>query len=341
MIMATSVLLGACTQEEKKQEPESPLIGRAEIKVPNGVMTPEVLHSMARVSDAKLSPDGKKVLYGVTFMSIEQNKGNRELFVLNLDGSEKKQITSTPQSEQNAVWMKSGLEIAFLSSEGGSSQIWIMNVDGTNRRKISNHKEGINGFIFSPDETKILYFSDIKYGKRTADIYPDLPKATGRIVDDLMYKHWDEWVETIPHPFIASFDGNAVGEGMDIMEGEPYECPMKPFNGIEDFAWSPDGKLLAYACRKKTGLEYSISTNSDIYIYNTETKKTFNLTEGMMGYDIQPAFSPDSKYIAWISQERDGYESDKKRLFIADLNTGKKQYLTENFDYNTDEFQHQ
>lgn len=339
MMMAGTVLLGACTQPEKKQEAEAPLIGRVDVKVPNGVMTPEVLYSMARVSDAKLSPDGKKILYGVTFISIEQNKGNRELFVMNIDGSDKKQITNTPQSEQNAVWIKGGSEIAFLCNEGGSSQIWVMNADGSNRRKVSNHSGNINGFLFSPDESKVLFFSDIKYGKRTSDIYPDLPKASGRIVNDLMYKHWDEWVETIPHPFIAGFDGKTVGEGTDIMDGEPYECPMKPFSGVEDFSWSPDGKLLAYASRKKTGLEYSISTNSDIYIYNTETKTTTNLTEGMMGYDTMPSFSPNGKYIAWISQERDGYESDKKRLFIADLITGEKIYLTSEFDYNADDFQ--
>lgn len=336
--MATAVAFSACTQEEKKQEMEAPLIGKADVKVPNGVMTPEVLHSMARVSDAKLSPDGKKVLYGVTFMSIEQNKGNRELFVMNTDGSDKKQITSTPKSEQNAVWIKGGAEIAFLSSETGSSQIWVMNADGTNRRKVSEHEGGINGFLLSPDESKVLFFSDIKYGKKSSEIYPDLPKATGRIVNDLMYKHWDEWVETIPHPFIASFDGTAVGAGSDIMKGEPYECPMKPFSGIEDFSWSPDGKFVAYASRKKTGLEYSISTNSDIYLYNTETKETANLTEGMMGYDTMPSFSPDGKYIGWISQERDGYESDKKRLFIADIATGEKVYLTSDFDYNADDF---
>ena len=338
-MMATTVLLGACAQPEKKQEANAPLIGRVDVKVPGGVMTPEVLHSMARVSDAKLSPDGKKVLYGVTFISVEQNKGNRELFVMNTDGSDKKQITATPQSEQNAVWVNGGSEIAFLSSESGSSQIWVMNADGTNRRKASDHSGSINGFLLSPDESKVLFFSDIKYGKRSSDIYPDLPKASGRIVNDLMYKHWDEWVETIPHPFIASFDGKAVSAGTDIMEGEPYECPMKPFSGVEDFSWSNDGKLLAYTSRKKTGLEYSVSTNSDIYIYNTETKATTNLTEGMMGYDLMPSFSPDGKYIGWVSQERDGYESDKKRLFIADLSTGEKQYLTSAFDYNADDFQ--
>lgn len=333
IIMATSLLVSACTQEKQEQEQEAPLIGRTEIKVPGGVMTPEVLYSMPRVSDAKISPDGTKVLYGVTFMSIEQNKSNRELFTVNLDGTNKQQITQTPQGEQNAIWINGGKQIAFLY--GG--QLWVMNADGTNRRQISNYDGRLGGFKLSPDETKILFVSDIKYGQRTQDIYPDLPNATGRIIDDLMYKHWDEWVEAIPHPFVASVDWNGtMGVATDIMEGEPYEAPMKPMNGIEDLAWSPDGKTIAYASRKKTGVEYTLSTNSDIYLYNIETKQTTNLTEGMMGYDTQPAFSPDGKMIAWVSQERDGYESDKHRLFVADLSTGKKTYLTSDFDYNAD-----
>jgi dipeptidyl aminopeptidase/acylaminoacyl peptidase len=340
VFMSASVLLwGACTQESKQVDESAPLVGRMEIKVTNGIMTPETLYSLPRVSEAKLSPDGSKVLYGVTFISIEQNKGNRELFVVNLDGSNKQQITQTPGSEQNAVWINGGNKIALLSKESGSLQIWIMNVDGSDRRQISHREGGINGFIFSPDETKILFFSDIKYGERTSDKYTDLPKATGRIVDDLMYKHWDEWVETIPHPFVASFDGTTIDNVVDIMQGEPFECPMKPFGGVEDMAWSPDGKQIAYACRKKTGMAYALSTNSDIYLYDVETKETRNLTEGMPGYDTAPQFSPDGKHIAWISQEHDGYESDKKRLFVADLSTGGKQDLTSTFDYNTDAFQ--
>jgi dipeptidyl aminopeptidase/acylaminoacyl peptidase len=311
--------------------------------VTNGILTPEVLYTLPRVSDAKLSPDGSKALYGVTFISIEQNKSNRELFVVNPDGSGKQQITQTPASEQNAVWINGGKNIAFLSNESGSSQIWIMDADGSHRHQVSRYEGGvgggINGFVFSPDETQVLFFSDIKYGERTSDRYPDLPKATGRIVEDLMYKHWDEWVETIPHPFLASFDGVTLGEAVDIMEGEPFECPMKPFGGVGDLAWSPDGKQIAYACRKKTGVAYALSTNSDIYLYDVETKETRNLTEGMMGYDIAPQFSPDGHYIAWISQERDGYESDKQRLFVADRSTGEKQYLTSDFDYNTDAIQ--
>ncbi len=341
MTIATAVLAGtSCMQETKKTDEQAPLIGRTEVSVPGGRMTPEVLYSMARVSDARLSPDGTKVLYGVTFISAEQNKGNRELFTVNVDGTNKQQITQTRQSEQNAVWINDGAQIAFLSSESGSAQIWVMNADGSGRHQVSNYEGGVNAFLLTKDESKVLFISDIKYGKRTADIYPDLPKASGRIITDLMYKHWDEWVETIPHPFTASFDANGtMGAATDIMEGEPYECPMKPMNGIEDLAWSPDGTLIAYASRKLTGKAYAVSTNSDIYVYNVETKKTYNLSEGMMGYDTAPAFSPDGQSIAWISQERDGYESDLKRLFVANLASGEKKELTRGFEYNIDAFQ--
>ncbi|MCC8171405.1 MAG: S9 family peptidase [Parabacteroides sp.] len=338
MLMASSVLLGACCNEQanKDDNASAPLIGRSEVQVKDGLLTPEILYSLARISDARLSPDGKKVLYGVTFISIEQNKGNRELFTVNTDGTGKQQLTRTPKSEQNAVWINGGQQIAFLYDAGGKSQIWIMEADGSNRRQLSNYKGGINAFAFSPDEKSILFVSDIKFGKRTADVYPDLPKATGRIVTDLMYKHWNEWVETVPHPFVAPFDGKTLGQATDLLEGEPYECPMKPNSGIEDLAWSPDSKTIAYACRKKTGMDYALSTNSDIYLYTVATKETRNLTEGMMGYDTYPVFSPDGSKLAWISQERDGYESDKKRLFTLDLASGQKEYLTLDFDYNVD-----
>ena len=340
MLMATSLITNACRPETTKPNASTPIIERAKVEIKNGRITPEILFSLARISDAKLSPDGKKVLYGATFISVEQNKGNRELFVMNTDGSNKKQLTRTAQSEQNAVWIKGGSLIAFLSNESGSSQLWTMEADGSNRKQASDYDGGINAFVFSPDETKILFISDIKYGQRTTDLYPDLPQASGRVISDVMYKHWDEWVESIPHPYVASFaNGKMANEAKDIMEGEPYECPMKPFGGISDLAWSADGKTIAYASRKKEGLAYSVSTNSDIYLYDLNSGKTKNLTEGMMGYDTNPRFSADGKKIAWISQERDGYESDKKRLFVADLNTGDKTYLTDNFDYNVDAFQ--
>ena len=213
-----------------------------------------------------------------------------------------------------------------------------MNADGTDRIQASEHPGGIGGFLLSPDQNKIVVIGNVKYARNAGDIYPDLPKATGRVVDDLMYKHWDEWVTEIPHPFVGDFDGTKVSGLKDIMADEPFEAPMKPFGGVESFAWSPDSKMLVYVSRKKTGLEYAISTNSDLYIYTLESGATNKLTEGMTGYDTMPAFSPDGKYLAWLSMEHDGYESDRNRLFLLDCNTAIKRDITADWDYSIDEF---
>ncbi|MGL5637503.1 MAG: peptidase S9, partial [Bacteroidales bacterium] len=333
--MAALITMSACTDKQAASE-DSNVIKKAKVEVKDGILTPEILNSFGRVSDMQVSPDGKTVLYGVSYVSIPENKSNRELFKISIDGKDKVQLTETAFSEHNARWMKDGKRIAFISSKSGSAQLWIMDADGLNATQISNEEGGITGFAFSPDEAKVLMIKNIKFGERASDIYPDLPKATGRVVDDLMYKHWDEWVETIPHPFVGDFNGSSVSNVFDILEGEPYECPTKPHGGIEELAWSPDSKKIAYSCRKKTGMAYSVSTNTDIYLYDLESKRTDNLTDGMMGYDTNPSFSPDGSQLAFISMERDGYESDKKRLFVIDLSSNTKQYLTESHDYNAE-----
>jgi len=196
----------------------------------------------------------------------------------------------------------------------------------------------------------------------------DLPQSTGRVVNDLMYRHWDHYVESILHPFIANIgvDYTIRNTGMtDILRGEPYECPMEPFGGMEQLDWGPNSDQVVYTCRKKKGLAYSISTDSDIYLYNLETRQTTNLCkkadyvapevnptktlkdqkvnaqenlENMVGYDQNPKFSPNGRYVAWLSMARDGYESDRQRLCIYDMLTGRKQFVTETFDSNVDDF---
>ena len=343
MIMATSVLLGACTQAEQPKETEQAgtqetLIGRSDLKISDGRLTPEALWAFGRIGGASVSPDGGKILYSVAYYSVAENKSNRELFVMNADGSDNRQLTRTSVSENNAVWIQGGSKIAFLSSEGGSSQIWEMNADGTGRRQLSHYEGNIEGFSFSPDEKRVLFIAQVKTVPSTQDKYPDLDKATGRIVTDLMYKHWDEWVTSAPHPFIAEFDGDAISNPLDIMQGEPYESPMKPFGGIEQLAWSTNSDKVAYTSRKKVGKDYALSTNSDIYLYDINTKETQNLTEGMMGYDTNPQYSPDGKHIAWLSMERDGYESDQNRLMVMDLETGEKRFVSKDFDSSVNEF---
>ena len=336
-IMASLLLLPAavaCTTGEKAAD--EVIVERPDVTVQDGKLTPEVLMALGSVSSPVVSPDGSKVLYSVAFTSIEQNKSNAELWVMDIDGGNPVRLTQSPKSEYNAAWIDGGNKIAFLYPENGKMQIFVMNADGTGRQCVSSVEKGVDGFLFSPDGSKVLYISQVKWAKTVTDTYPDLDKANCHIVDDLMYKHWDEWVSTIPHPFIADFANGRVGEGTDIMEGEPYEAPMKPFGGIESFAWAPDGKSLVYVSRKKTGLEYSISTNSDLYQYDLATKTTHNLTEGMMGYDTAPAFSRSGNYLAWLSMEHDGYESDKNRIFVMEMASGKMTDLTADWDYTAD-----
>lgn len=341
MIMATSLLLGACnpaTDVNVKETGDKNLIGKSDIRIKDGRMTPEALWAMGRIGGMNVSPGGKKVVYTVAYYSVPENKSNREVFVMNADGSDNKQITKTGFAENEAVWIKGGTKIAFLCNESGSSQLWEMNPDGTDRKRLSDYDKDIEGFAFSPDEKKVLFISQVKTVNSTADKYPDLDKATGVIITDLMYKHWDEWVTTVPHPFVADFDGKSISNPVDVMEGELFESPMKPFGGIEQLAWNTTSDKIAYTSRKKTGKEYAISTNSDIYVYDLNTKQTTNITEENKGYDTNPIYSPDGKSIAWLSMERDGYEADQNRLMVMNLETGEKTFVSKDFDSNVDSY---
>lgn len=338
LFMATTaaIALSACQSGDQSGDGGKTMIDKPDYKPTDRQYTTETLEAFGRVNNPVVSPDKKKVLYSIAYESVEQNRSNADLYVMNTDGSDNNRLTRTPESENGAVWIDGGNKIAFMAAKDGSNQLWVMNADGSGRKAVSNVENGISGFLFSPDEKHVVMIGTVKYVRTAQDIYPDLPKATGRVIDDLMYKHWDEWVTEIPHPLIGDFDGTSVENVTDIMADEPFEAPMKPFGGIESFAWSPDSKSLVYVSRKKTGMEYAISTNSDLYLYSLEDKSTKNLTEGMMGYDTNPRFSPDGTRLAWLSMEHDGYESDKNRIFMMDMATGEKTDLTSDWDYTAD-----
>ena len=336
-------------------------IGKSNITLTSDKMTPEALWAMGRIAGAQASPDGKHIVYQVGYYSVKENKGHQVICVMDSDGKNIKQLTTSSKSESDPVWINGGKKIAFLSD----GQIFTMNIDGSDRKKLTNDKTGIDGFKFSPDEKKVILIKQIPFHESIQKNPDDLPMATGRVVTDLNYRHWDEYVESIPHPYLAEVTPNGITEGTDILEGEPYECPMKPFGGVEQLAWSNDSKNIAYTCRKKSGVEYATSTDSDIYLYNIETKETKNLCKSAgyvepksdptktkkyqavnskenlknnPGYDTNPKFSPDGKYVAWQSMPRDGYESDRNRLCVYNLATGEKTYVAEKFDSNVGDF---
>jgi dipeptidyl aminopeptidase/acylaminoacyl peptidase len=195
---------------------------------------------MGRVGGVAASPDAKQIVYGVSYYSVEQNKSHHTLHIMNADGNNGKLLTTTKDNESSATWIKNGTKIAYLSNASGSSQVWEMNPDGTERKQLSNSEKGIDGFLFSPDEKSVILIQQVPIKESTAEKYPDLPLSQGVIIDDLMYKHWDEWLTTAPHPFIAQFDGNTISGGKDILEGTKYDCPNRPFGGVEQLAWSND-----------------------------------------------------------------------------------------------------
>ena len=348
-ILTLAVIAFTMLGSTKAQETE--VIGKSNIKLNSRMMTPEAMWAMGRIGATEASPNGDKVVYQVGYYSVKQNKSHQVICIMDADGANNKQLTTSSKSETDPTWLDAET-IAFIS--GG--EIWTMKADGSNRRQVSKTNGNVEGFKFSPDRSKVIILKSLPFHEIIKKNPDDLPKATGRRVTDLMYRHWDHYVESIQHPFVFSVgDGFAIaGNGTDILEGEPYECPMEPFGGIEQLAWSNDSKQIAYTCRKKTGLEYSISTDSDIFLYNIDTKTTRNLCKpanyvapkvdptrtlaiqsvndkenlkNNVGYDQNPQFSPDGKYIAWLSMERDGYEADLNRLCICDLQTGEKRYI--------------
>ena len=336
------------------------MIQKNNIRIDGDRMTPEALWAMGRIGSYAASPDGKQIVYTVAYYSVKQNKGHHMLFIMDANGLNKNKLTTSAKNETDPAWIDGGKRIAFLTD----GQLWSMNPDGTDRRQLTHDTTEIEGYKFSPDGSKVILIKSIPYHGSIKKNPSDLPKATGRLASDLNYRHWDHYVESIAHPFIAQVTADGIDEGIDILKDEPYECPMAPFGGIEQLDWSTDSKTIAYTCRKKEGVDYAISTDSDIFLYDLSSGKTTNLCKPagykapevdptktmatqsvnqqgddiMVGYDTNPQFSPDGKYLGWLSMKRDGYESDRNRLCVYDLVTGKKVFLTESFDSNVDEF---
>ena len=376
IIAAAAIIFAACGTHKENDEVN---IQKQTIQLESDQMTPEALWAMSRINGYQASPDGKHIVFQLGYYSVEENKSHQVLWMMNADGTEQKQLTTEASNETDAQWLDNET-IAFL--KGG--EVWKMNLEGNKRKQLSETEGKVEGFMFSPDGKKVILLQSIDFNEIIQKNPDDLPKATGRVVTDLMYRHWDHYVESIQHPFLAEVNSQFSilnSQLIDILEGYPFECPMEPFGGIEQLAWSPDSKHIAFTCRCKTGIDYSISTDSDIFLYDVESKdmnKTKNLCKNCgefgvvpdggsvdspdntcnptkslknqhinqandlkdynVGYDTNPKFSPDGRYVAWLSMERDGYESDRNRLCVYDLKENTKTYVTESFDSSVDDF---
>lgn len=295
------------------------------------IYTPELLWKLGRVSEAVISPDGKQILFGITYYNVQENKGNRDLYSMSVNGGEYKRLTNTDYSEYNAIWRPDGMKIGFLAPINGEMQIWEMNPDGTGKQQISRIEGGVDGFQYAPTQNRILFTRTIKMDKDVHDIHPDMPKADALITEDLMYRHWNAWTDySYSHVFVADYP--SMNNVIDIMKDEHVSSPIPNYGGMEEITFSPDGNFIAYTSKKMTGKEFAQSTNSDIYLYDIINKTTKNMSTVNAGYDVAPVFSPDGKYLCWGSMEEDGFESGQSRIFRYDLTLGKIQNYSANFE---------
>lgn len=298
--------------------------------------TPEVMLKMGRLASSSLSPDGTTVAYSLNYQSVSQNKSYTALWTMPEQGGSPTQITAYDQKVAEPTWSSDGKRIYFMSDKSGSNQLHSIAVNGEDQIQHTNIEAGINGYGVSSNGANVWLAIDTKVDKvSSADRFEQYDKSNALIYDDLMARHWDRWEDgSYSHIYVGQLNGAAVENIVDIMPDEPWDAPVAPYFDNTEISFNNAGTALAYTCRKLTGYEYSISTNTDIYLYDIAGKSTKNLTDGMPGYDKYPRFSPDDTKMAWQSMERAGNESDKDRLFVLDIKTGEKKYVTAEFDFN-------
>ncbi|MBL7717867.1 MAG: S9 family peptidase [Flavipsychrobacter sp.] len=294
-------------------------------------MTPELLWKLKRIAPIGLSPDGKSVYYGSRQYDMKTEKGSTANYAISLATGQRSAL-SLPAGKN--IFQRSG---RTYYATGGNS-VYVSRDAGKSWSVLYSGLSGADNISVSPNGKYIAFSREVLVKKvMGTDLHPDLPKTTAQVYTDLNYRHWDTWEDgKFSHIFVVSVSGK---KPVDIMEGEPYDCPQKPFGGAEDFVWNPNSNGLVYVCKKKFGREYATSTNTDLYYYDLSSGETTNWTSGMMGYDMSPSFSPDGSKVAWTSMARDGYEADKVDLFVMDLASGVQRNLTRNWDETAGGFQ--
>jgi len=328
LIMIVIIISVCCKQKPVPVVTETPKINNqlTEAEKAGGVMTPEIMWKFGRLGTIALSPDGSSVLFTVTQIDLQSEAREINIFKISSDGGDPVQLTSDGGSSPQ--WFDNGKKIAFVKGE----DLMTMNPDGSDQKKVS----GISGFeIFniSPDGNKIYFTKRVKLDQ-TANEKHNLPKAKVRIIDDLMYRHWNTWSDySYSHIFVASFNGSEVSGEKDIMKDQKFESPTSPYFDETEISWSPDGKCIAYTSKRLRGKEDANSTNSDIYLYVISSGSEVNISENNHGYDKYPVFSPDGSKIAFQSMERDGYEADLDRLFVYDIMTGTRTWVTKGWTF--------
>lgn len=288
------------------------------------LMTPEILWTLKKVGVQAVSPDQSSLIYKVGQVDLKTEKTKNENYFLNVINNQSSKIDlgkkALVQWDKNGLYAQEGEKI-YLSKDSGKTWTEFYTIGEA------------DNIVISPDGKKIAFSKQILVEKLMGkDKYADTPKTTAQIYTDLNHRHWDYFNEgKYNHVFVVN-TSSSVDSAKDLLEGKTWDSPQRPFGGAEDFVFSPDSSKLLYVTKPKSGKEYSTSTNTDIFAYDLASATTKNLTEGMMGYDVNPKFSPDGKWLLWQSMEREGYEADKNDIVVMDWKTGAKSNMTGNWD---------
>jgi len=320
------LLMYSCQTAEQEEHTKFDLqLSQEEIEA--GVMSPEILWKFRRMGSITPSPDGRTILFTLTEYNLADEARRTNIFSIPSGGGDAAQLTEEGGSSPS--WIMNGKKVAF-TYDGG---LWTMDPDGSNKKRVEN-LDNFENYSIAPGDEMIYFTRRVKLEQTPMEKH-DMPLANMRIIDDLMFRHWDYWHDySYSHIFVAFFDGESVTGIKDIMDGQKYESPTAPWFDGSEISWSPDGKKIAYTCKRLRGKEEALSTNTDIFIYDIDSETTINLSESNRGFDHFPVFSPDGSKIAWQSQEEEGYESDLERLFIYDFSSASLSWPSEGWDYN-------
>lgn len=336
-IATCAILLSSASvaQQAPEKRVDRSLINNKLYHLKNEVLTPEKLWELGRVSAEGLSADGKHLLYGVSQYSFGENKSEKNLYVVSLDGKQATQFTEESGGE-SVVEITKNDEVIYLFK----GQLWSKPLHGGAAKQLTAIDGGLENVKLSPDGKFILFSRSVLVKKyHSPDKYADLSKSNVYIYDDLDYRHWDTFNDGhFNHPFLATYTNGEIGEAIDLLADQAFYSPQAPFGGAEDLVWSPDSKAILYVCKKKFGKEYAQSTNTDIYRYDIATKETSNLTDGLIGYDTHPVYSPNGQRLAWLSMKTDGYEADKNDILVFDRGNTKRVNLTASWDGTVNSF---
>ncbi|MBK7810927.1 MAG: S9 family peptidase [Saprospiraceae bacterium] len=296
------------------------------------MLTAETLWKLGRINLEDVSPDGLLAVYSLTKYDISTNKSNTDLYTVRTDGAANPvKITNMEGHENNARFFQNGQKIMFLSN----GIPFTCNADGSDQNKWADIE--MNGFLISPKSDALVFLKDVKYRMTTQEKHPDLPLANARIYDDLMYRHWKSWDDQHDNNvfYAKILDGKMLGEAINIVNAA-FQAPVDPMDGIEQVSISADSRYIAYSCKKLTGREYALSTNTDIFVYDVQTKSTKNVSESNKGYDKNPVFSPDGKKLIWNAMTTPGYEADKNQLVLYDLTSSSVKMIGADYDNDAD-----